>query len=172
MNRHRGFTLIELLVVVVIIGIIAAAAIPNMLNARYKAKFAAFTSYHAEDVRNALDMFYTDEGRYPDNSEGGGTLLAPFLKTKQYLVRDYVTIEKQLDLQTDKGNYHSTSSGEYYHIACVTGPPGLLAAIGDNCIVMENGHTYSSTAPGGGGGGGGGGPPPPPPPPPPPAGGW
>ena len=37
-SRQRGFTLIELLVVIVVIGIIAAIAIPNLLNAIQRGK--------------------------------------------------------------------------------------------------------------------------------------
>ena len=63
-EREAGFTLIELLVVVIIIGILAAIAIPVFLNQRDSARAAASES----DVRNAaiqLETYYTQNGDYP-----------------------------------------------------------------------------------------------------------
>ncbi len=62
MNR-RGFTLIELLVVVVIIGILAAIAIPKAANMKGKAVLASMKS----DLRNlasAQEGFFFDNGDY------------------------------------------------------------------------------------------------------------
>lgn len=65
MNR-KGFTLIELLIVVVIIGILAAIAIPKFANTKSKAYVTAMKS----DLRNlvsAQESLFSDSARYTTN---------------------------------------------------------------------------------------------------------
>lgn len=61
MLNRKGFTLIELLIVVVIIGILAAIAIPKFANTKEKAYLAAMKS----DLRNLASA---EEGYFADNS--------------------------------------------------------------------------------------------------------
>ncbi len=70
MNR-KGFTLIELLIVVVIIGILAAIAIPKFANTKEKAYIASMKS----DLRNlvtAEEAFFADSVKYSATLGAGG----------------------------------------------------------------------------------------------------
>ena len=59
----KGFTLIELLIVVAIIGILAAIAVPNFLNAQVRAKVARVQG-DFRTIATALEMYRLDNGRY------------------------------------------------------------------------------------------------------------
>ena len=61
--HKKGFTLIELLIVVVIIGILAAIAIPKFANTKSKAYVTAMKS----DLRNLVssqESFFSDSAKY------------------------------------------------------------------------------------------------------------
>lgn len=65
--NKKGFTLIELLIVVAIIGIIAAIAIPNLLNAIQRGKQKR-TMADMRAVGTAVEAFAVDNNRYPDSA--------------------------------------------------------------------------------------------------------
>ena len=64
--NKKGFTLIELLIVVVIIGILAAIAIPKFANTKEKAYIASMKS----DLRNLITA---QEAYFSDNSSNYAT---------------------------------------------------------------------------------------------------
>lgn len=73
MNK-KGFTLIELLIVVAIIGILAAIAVPNFLNAQMRAKVARVVS-DMKALAMAQEQYRMDNGQYTYDGDcgiGGG----------------------------------------------------------------------------------------------------
>ena len=63
MRDKKGFTLIELLIVVVIIGILAAIAIPKFSSTREKAYFAAMKS-DLKNLASQQEIYYADNYTY------------------------------------------------------------------------------------------------------------
>ncbi len=66
---HRGFTLIELLVVLLILGLIAGLAGPQVMNYLGDSKAKA-AKLQIEEFGASLDLFKLDVGRYPESQEG------------------------------------------------------------------------------------------------------
>jgi type II secretion system protein G len=66
MRKEKGFTLIELLIVVAIIGIIAAIAIPNLLNAIDRGKQKR-TMADMRSIGTAVESYAVDNNFYPKN---------------------------------------------------------------------------------------------------------
>ena len=63
-RRQSGFTLIELLIVIAIIGILAAIAIPNLLNAVQRGKQKR-TMSDMRALATAVEAYAVDTGSYP-----------------------------------------------------------------------------------------------------------
>ena len=63
-RKNKGFTLIELLIVVAIIGIIAAIAIPNLLNAIDRGKQKR-TMADLRSLGTAVESYSIDNNQYP-----------------------------------------------------------------------------------------------------------
>ena len=106
MNRNqKGFTLIELLIVVAIIGIIAAIAIPNLLNAIQRGKQKR-TMSDMRTVATANESYSIDNNQYCVSAAGVVSAISTFMEPT------YVKKMPRLDGWVSDLRYEGTV-GEY-----------------------------------------------------------
>ena len=133
----KGFTLIELLIVVAIIGIIAAIAIPNLLNAIDRGKQKR-TMADMRSVGTAVESYAVDYNVYPVAANIGA--LSPLLTAGAYIKTMPMKDGWQNDFLVDSvtTGYTLQSIGKLaVNDGCTT---GTLTTLFSSDICFQNGQ--------------------------------
>jgi general secretion pathway protein G len=127
MRKQRGFTLIELLIVVAIIGIIAAIAIPNLLNAIDRSKQKR-TMADIRSVGTACEEYAIDNQFYPNTNNTRAAMTQAVIDVLQ---PNYIKIVPKTDGWNWGLEYGSPTGGTGYTIVSPgkDGPPSAALAI-------------------------------------------
>jgi general secretion pathway protein G len=67
--KQAGFTLVELLVVLIILGLVASIAGPNVMRSLGSSK-SKTAKLQIKEIESSLEVMFLDTGKYPSSSQG------------------------------------------------------------------------------------------------------
>ncbi len=118
----RGFTLVELLVVLIILGLIASIAGPNVMKYLGTSK-SKTAKLQIKEIESSLELFYLDTGRYPSSSAG----LQELIRNQASLIGWNGPYFKQAKVPNDPWGY-----AYIYKVPGEQGPFDLVSLGADN----------------------------------------
>jgi general secretion pathway protein G len=146
-KRESGFTLIELLIVIAIIGILAAIAIPNLLNAVQRGKQKR-TMSDMRALATAIEAYAVDNNQYPAATCNPGiyTTTTVTLATGSFtnLTPTYIAQPPKSDGWGEFMAYGSDASGNNYIIASGGRDKAIVAPFCGTTTNFNNDIYYSN----------------------------
>ncbi len=129
MKTKSAFTLIELLIVVAIIGILAAIAVPNFLNAQSRAQISR-TVADMKALHTAMETYRLDNNAYPPDYDSGRV---PNVTIQRNEILTYVRLTTPVSYMSSipRDPYFLGITGRQDHVKeeplfQYAGPPGSL----------------------------------------------
>lgn len=155
-KTNQGFTLIELLVVISIIGLLSTIVLTSLNSARAKTRDAKRLS-DMEQIQLALELYYADHGRYPEENPQDNTYEISYENSGDFInslrTGGYFPSGVPVDPVNSGGRYYfyylypagvwgncDVSRGTYYMLGVsdleVSGRPAIFspALINDGCL--------------------------------------
>ncbi len=144
--REKGFTLIELMVVVVILGILAAIAIPFYMNYVYRSRTAEAT-VNINGIRTLEESYFAENNRYITSATGTACCTAapagaPGKQTRNWLPAEVANWGTLGFAPTGASTYY-TYSVNCTVVATVCNPANVTIGAEGNLDGDTNNHTFA-----------------------------
>jgi prepilin-type N-terminal cleavage/methylation domain-containing protein len=101
-NKEQGFTLIELLVVIIIIGILAAIALPSFLNQANKARQSEAQTY-VSAINRGQQAYYLEKSEFAPTLDSVGVGIPSVTEYYSYSVKDVTNKSATVDARAIQG---------------------------------------------------------------------